>query len=99
MPSFEVTMTDRSIELVADAHAYQQEGQMTTFFRNDEPRSVVDSWSTRVFSVRTAEIFKIRRMDDASAAHPKQAAYSTSPAIGSRHSSLRPSAALRAVER
>lgn len=99
MPNFEVTMTDRTVELVADAHAYQQEGQMTTFFRNDEPRSVVDSWSTRVFSVRTTEVLKIRRMDDASTAHPKQPVLSGGSATGSRHSSLRPSAALRAVER
>lgn len=93
MSTFEVTMTDRTVELVADAHAYQQEGQMTTFFRNDEPRSVVDSWSTRVFSVRTAEVLKIRRLDEACAA--------TSPYQTNRSwpSPLRPSAALRAVER
>ena len=90
MPDFEVTLTDRTIELVADAHAYQQEGQMTTFFRNDEPRGVVDSWSTRIFSVRTAEVLKIRRVEEACA---------DLVSTGSRLSSLRPSAALRAVER
>lgn len=65
MPSYQVTMADRSVEVVADAHAYQQEGQMTTFFRNDEPRNVVDSWSSRIFSVRTSEVLMIRELTDA----------------------------------
>ena len=60
MANFEVVLKDRSVEAVADAHAYQQEGQMTTFFRNDEARNVVDSWSRRVFSVRTSEVLLIR---------------------------------------
>jgi len=64
MPSFEITLKDRTIEQVAGAHAYQQEGQMTTFFRNDEPRDVVDSWSSRIFSVRTSEVLMIRRLGD-----------------------------------
>ena len=37
---------------------------MTTFFRTDAARAVVDSWSTRLFSVRTSEILMIRREDD-----------------------------------
>lgn len=64
MASFEVVLKDRSVEQVADVHAYQQEGQMTTFFRNDEPRSVVDSWSRRIFSVRTSEVLLIRERTD-----------------------------------
>ncbi len=68
MTSFEVTLKDRTVEQVADAHAYQQEGQMTTFFRNEECRNVVDSWSSRVFSVRTTEVLMIRQLGRADAA-------------------------------
>lgn len=67
MSSFEVTLTDRMVEVVDDAHAYQQEGQMTTFFRNEEARSVVDSWSRRVFSVRTSEVLMIRERTETAA--------------------------------
>ena len=62
MASFEVTLRDRTVECVEDADAYQQEGPMTTFFRT-EGRSTVDSWSTRVASVRTADVLLIRRAE------------------------------------
>jgi hypothetical protein len=58
-----VTMKDQSTQEVAGADAYQQEGQMTTFFRTEGLRDVVDSWSTRLFSVRTTEILMIRRVE------------------------------------
>lgn len=64
MARFVVTLKDHSREAVAGADAYLQEGQMTTFFRTDAARAVVDSWSTRLFSVRTSEILMIRREDD-----------------------------------
>ena len=64
MARFVVTLTDQSTEAVSGADAYLQEGQMTTFFRTDDARSVVDSWSTRLFSVRTSEILMIRREDE-----------------------------------
>ncbi len=89
MPSYEVTMKDRSVEQVTDAHAYQQEGQMTTFFRNDEPRDVVDSWSCRIFSVRTAEVLMIRRLADV---------HNVELSFRSRPVALRPSAARWAAE-
>lgn len=92
MARFEVTLKDRSVELVADAHAYQQEGQMTTFFHNDEERHVVDSWSSRIFSVRTSEILMIRQLESAARA----GVFGTSC---SRPAPLRPSAALRTIER
>lgn len=88
MPSFEVTLKDRTVEQVSDAHAYQQEGQMTTFFRNDECRNVVDSWSSRVFSVRTAEVLMIRQLGDDELAE----------LAGARGHGLRVPALLRAVE-
>jgi hypothetical protein len=64
MARFVVTLTDHSTEAVSGADAYLQEGQMTTFFRTDDDRAVVDSWSTRLFSVRTSEILMIRREDE-----------------------------------
>lgn len=63
MSSFHITLKDRSTERIDDADSYQQEGQMTTFFSNSSGRTVVDTWSTRVASFRTAEIIAIRRVD------------------------------------
>ena len=62
MASYEVTMRDGTVERVGEADAYQQEGQMTTFFRTPDGRAV-DSWSTRVASIRTTEVLMIRRED------------------------------------
>lgn len=67
MANFEVTLKDHTVEYIDEADAYQQEGTMTTFFRNSEPRQVVDSWSHRVFSVRTAEVLMIRLVDEPAA--------------------------------
>jgi hypothetical protein len=68
MASFEVTLRDRTVELVSGADAYQQEGTMTTFFHLGDGREVVDCWSQRVASVRTADVLLIRRAEEASAA-------------------------------
>jgi len=62
MSRFEVTLKDRTVEVIDRADAYQQEGQMTTFFTTGEGRQVVDCWSTRVASFRTAEVVIIRRV-------------------------------------
>jgi hypothetical protein len=67
MPQYEVTLTDRTVEVVDGADAYQQEGQMTTFFATASARAVVDTWSTRVASFRTCDILIIRRRTDATA--------------------------------
>lgn len=64
MAQYEVTLRDRTVEEVGDADAYQQEGPMTTFFCT-EGRATVDSWSTRVASVRTADVLLIRRSTEA----------------------------------
>jgi hypothetical protein len=64
MASFEVVFRDRTIERVEGADAYQQEGQMTTFFATSSARRVVDSWSTRLASFRTAEVLIVRRLPD-----------------------------------
>lgn len=66
MSSYEVTLRDKTVELVVGADAYQQEGPMTTFFHLGDGREVVDCWSTRVASVRTADILIVRRADEAS---------------------------------
>jgi hypothetical protein len=61
MPTFEVILRDRSVESVEGADAYQQEGPLTTFFRRGDGRDVIDSWSTRVASFRTADLLVVRR--------------------------------------
>jgi hypothetical protein len=58
-------LKDRTVEVVEGADAYQQEGQMTTFFRLGDGREVVDCWSRRMASFRTSEILVIRRLEDA----------------------------------
>ena len=63
MPIFEITLVDRTTDQIGGADAYQQEGQLTTFFRTGSSRDVVDSWSTRIASYRTSEILAIRRQD------------------------------------
>jgi hypothetical protein len=65
MPTFEVMLRDRSVETVDGADAYQQEGPMTTFFRRGHDREVIDSWSTRIASFRTADLLAVRRCEAA----------------------------------
>lgn len=61
MAFFSVTLTDESIESIPGADAYQQEGPLTTFFALADNRQVIDSWSVRLASFRTADIVKVRR--------------------------------------
>ncbi len=61
MALFAVTLNDQTTDLVDGADAYQQEGPMTTFFSFQENRRVIDSWSVRLASYRTADIAAIRR--------------------------------------
>ena len=65
MSSYRITLKDQTTEDIDDADAYQQEGQMTTFFRTGSGRNVVDTWSTRMASFRTSEILAIRRVESA----------------------------------
>ena len=65
MPQFEVLLHDNTTEVVQEADAYQQEGPMTTFFRCGNGRDVIDSWSTRVASFRTADLRMVRRHEQA----------------------------------
>lgn len=64
---YEVTLADDVTEVVA-ADAYQLEGPLTTFFRTSPGRSVVDCWSTRLASFRTADIRRIRLLEPDAAA-------------------------------
>ncbi len=61
MALFAVTLTDQTTDVVEGADAYQQEGPMTTFFAFRDNRHVIDSWSIRLASYRTADIAAIRR--------------------------------------
>ena len=65
MPTFEVILRDGALETVEGADAYQQEGPMTTFFRRGDGRDVIDSWSTRMASFRTADLMVVRRRERA----------------------------------
>jgi hypothetical protein len=60
---FEVVLADGARERIDGADAYQQEQQMTTFFRTDGRRQSVDCWSVRVASFRTDHILAIRRFE------------------------------------
>jgi hypothetical protein len=61
MATFEVHLSDGSTEQIDGADTYGQEGPLTTFFRTDEDRRVIDCWSERLESIRTADIVRIRR--------------------------------------
>lgn len=61
MPVFSVELTNDRIEVVAGVDAYQQEGPLTTFFAAESNRMVIDSWSRRIASFRTADIVTVRR--------------------------------------
>lgn len=61
MALFAVTLTDQTTDVVEGADAYQQEGPLTTFFSLPADRQVIDSWSVRLASYRTADISAIRR--------------------------------------
>lgn len=61
MASYEVLLKDGAIECVEGADTYEQEGPLTTFFETADDRRVIDCWSVRLTSIRTADIVRIRR--------------------------------------
>lgn len=81
MSSYRITLKDRSTEEIDDVDAYQQEGQMTTFFANATGRTVVDTWSTRVASFRTTEIVAIRRVGAVTVTSRGDAEVASAPAV------------------
>jgi hypothetical protein len=62
---FEVVLKDGATERIEGADTYDQEGPLTTFFRTADDRRVIDCWSERLESIRTADIVRIRRSADA----------------------------------
>ena len=74
MASYQLTLKDRTTEVIDGADAYQQEGQMTTFFQTGSGRNVVDTGSTRIASLRTSEVGAIRRVAAAMDLEPTVAA-------------------------
>ena len=65
MTTFEVLLTDGTVESIQGADTYGQEGPLTTFYRTEDDRRVIDCWSERLESIRTADIVRIRRAADA----------------------------------
>jgi hypothetical protein len=60
MTEFDVYLNDGSHQTVP-ADGYGLEGPLTTFFLSDCGRIVLDSWSTRLASFRTADVRRIER--------------------------------------
>jgi hypothetical protein len=100
MARYEITLKDRTVEVIDGADAYQQEGQMTTFFALSGERLVVDCWSTRLASFRTSEILIVRRRVTADATTPgaseDQGTYAPSQAIEESATSAPPMSAIAA---
>lgn len=67
MAQFTIQLKDGQPITVSEADTYQFEGPLTTFFSTGSSLQVIDSWSTRVASYRTADIVSIERCDDATA--------------------------------
>lgn len=63
MAQFAIQLSKGETITISEADAYQFEGPLTTFFSTGSGRQVIDSWSTRVASYRTADIVSIERFD------------------------------------
>lgn len=66
MARFTITLNDQTNETIDNADAYQQEGPLTTFFSLADGREVIDSWSRRLASFRTADVVAVRRLEERS---------------------------------
>jgi hypothetical protein len=63
--AYDVLLSDGSSELVDGADGYAPEGPLTTFFCVEPGRSPrLDSWSTKLLSIKTERIVRIRLMVD-----------------------------------
>jgi hypothetical protein len=58
--SYEVTLKANVVEAIVGADAYTQEGPLTTFFEGRGGRTVLDAWTRRLASFRTADIVSVR---------------------------------------
>ena len=63
MAQFAIQLTKGETITITEADTYQFEGPLTTFFTTGSSRQIIDSWSTRVASYRTADIVSIERFD------------------------------------
>ena len=59
--TFQVVLSDETIEQVDGADNYAPEGPLTTFFDNQARPGGISAWSVKVASFRTADIVRIRR--------------------------------------
>lgn len=66
--AFQITLRDRSVEIVDEADTFAHDKSMTTFYRTGNARRSIDCWSVPVASVRTDEILLVREVADAHAA-------------------------------
>ena len=65
MAQFAIQLKEGQTVNVTEADTYPFEGPLTTFFSTGSNLQVIDSWSTRVASYRTADIVSIERCDHA----------------------------------
>ena len=63
--AFEITLRDRTVELVGEADTYAHDKTMTTFYATNNARRTIDCWSVPMASVRTDEILMIKAVDEA----------------------------------
>jgi len=63
MAQFAIQLSKGETITISEADTYQFEGPLTTFFSTGSGRQVIDSWSTRLASYRTADIVSIERFD------------------------------------
>ncbi len=63
MAQFAIQLSKGETITISEADTYQFEGPLTTFFSTGSSRQIIDSWSTRVASYRTADIISIERFD------------------------------------
>ncbi len=64
MATYCITLDDASVSYVAEADAYGLEGPFTTFFRTRNAAPVIDSWSERLASFRTAAVLSVQRLSN-----------------------------------
>lgn len=71
MATFTIILDDSTVVSVTDADAYGQEGPLTTFFRTRNGTPVIDSWSERLASFRTASMLRVQRLDEVGTRPPE----------------------------
>lgn len=64
MATYCISFVDEVVSLIEGADAYCLEGPLTTFFRTRNGSAVIDSWSARLASFRTASIASVQRLTD-----------------------------------